>query len=98
MNDFYKEIEKYITDEASDHNKYFKLAEQAPTEKARKILMDIGREEKRHHDFLQEILEDGERSGAVDISKSEDSTELSSNRKVNPANDLKTAAISADLK
>ena len=56
--DFYNEINAAVNDEAADNNKYIKLAEIAPTEKAKKILMDIAREEARHREYLQEILAD----------------------------------------
>lgn len=77
MEDFYSTIESYVKDEAHDHEKYFDLAKKAPTDKARKILMDIGREEKRHHDFLEEILSDIDKTPEVTTSsKSEQSTKL----------------------
>ena len=38
---FYDEIRQHIADEASDNQKYMQLAEAAPTEKAKKILMYI---------------------------------------------------------
>ena len=53
---FYDKIRQHIADEASDNRKYMQLAESAPTEKAKKILMDIAHEEKRHKEYLQEIL------------------------------------------
>lgn len=78
MEDFYSTIEGYVKDEAHDHEKYFDLAKKAPTEKARKILMDIGREEKRHHDFLEEILSDRDTTSDITTSsKSEPSAKLS---------------------
>ena len=53
---FYDEIRQHIADEASDNQKYMQLAEAAPTEKAKRILTDIAHEEKRHKEYLQEIL------------------------------------------
>lgn len=53
---FYDEIRQHIADEAKDNNKYMQLAAKAPTEKARKLLTDIAHEEKRHKEYLQEIL------------------------------------------
>lgn len=59
MNDaFYTAIERDITSEALDNNKYVELAKMAPTDKARKILLDIAAEEKLHHKYLNEILND----------------------------------------
>lgn len=53
---FYDEIRQHIAEENNDNQKYRQLAEVAPTEKAKKILMDISNEEKRHKEYLQEIL------------------------------------------
>ena len=113
MDEFYNEIKSYIQDEAHDHDKYFKLAEKAPTIKARKILMDIGREEKLHHEFLKEILadrpcgNDGEEESENDdeateqrtsnSSKSEDDSKLSTNRPIDNKTNNKTATLNADI-
>ena len=59
--DFYEQIRASISEETGDHDKYVKLAEIAPSDKARRILLDISREEHRHKEFLQEILADGKR-------------------------------------
>lgn len=56
--EFYEKIKAAIHDEAEDNEKYAKMAEMAPTEKAKKILTDISHEEQRHKEFLQEILSD----------------------------------------
>ena len=56
--EFYEKIKAAIHDEAEDNEKYAKMAEIAPTEKAKKILTDISQEEERHKEFLQEILAD----------------------------------------
>lgn len=53
---FYDEIRQHIAEENNDNQKYRQLAEVAPTEKAKKILMDISNEEKRHKEYLQDIL------------------------------------------
>ena len=57
-NAFYDAIEKDIMDEAHDNSKYLERAKMAPTEKARKILLDIATEELQHHKHLKEILKD----------------------------------------
>lgn len=56
--EFYEKIKAAIHDETEDNEKYAKMAEIAPTEKAKKILTDISHEEKRHKEYLQEILAD----------------------------------------
>ena len=56
--DFYSTIEKDIQDEAGDSTKYTNLANIAPTDKARRILLDIAEEERGHKKFLEEILAD----------------------------------------
>ena len=60
QSEFCNHIREYITDEQEDNGKYAKLAEIAPTEKARKILSDISKEEEKHKEFLKEILNDCE--------------------------------------
>lgn len=98
MDDFYSTIEGYVKDEAHDHEKYFDLAKKAPTEKARKILMDIGREEKRHHDFLEEILSDRDKMPEVMMSsKSEQDTKLSADRKIDYPTHIENAGVDPDL-
>lgn len=74
MDKFYELLQEYVAEENKDGNKYVKLAEMAPTEKARKILLDISQEEKIHKKFLTELLQDGGYSAGVkshknDISK-----------------------------
>lgn len=99
MNDeFYDKIKEYVDDESADHDKYFKLAEMAPTIKAKKILMDIGREEKLHHEFLKEILNDRPTCEISTESKSEDGATVSSNKSFNDSDSTKTATISANIK
>lgn len=56
--EFYEAIKAAISDEAGDNGKYAKLAEIAPTEKAKRILTDMSHEEERHKEYLQEILAD----------------------------------------
>ena len=56
--EFYEAIKAAISDEAGDNGKYAKLAEIAPTEKAKRILTDMSHEEERHKEYLQEILSD----------------------------------------
>lgn len=56
--EFYEAIKAAISDETGDNGKYAKLAEIAPTEKARRILTDMSHEEERHKEYLQEILAD----------------------------------------
>ena len=98
MDDFYSTIEGYVKDEAHDHEKYFDLAKKAPTDKARKILIDIGREEKRHHDFLEEILSDRDKMPEVTTSsKSEPSTRLPTDRKINYPTHIENAGVDPDL-
>lgn len=53
---FYNDIAQSIAEESQDNNKYTQLAMSAPTEKARKILLDIAQEEQRHKEYLNEIL------------------------------------------
>lgn len=70
--EFYKTIAQDINDEAKDNNKYIELARVAPTEKARKILLDIAAEEALHHKYLTEILNDAptemlSTGGAADV-------------------------------
>ena len=64
---FYDEIMQSIAEENQDNGKYARLAEKAPTEKARKILTDISHEEERHKEFLQEILNEKKSQPASDI-------------------------------
>lgn len=98
MEDFYSTIESYVKDEAHDHEKYFDLAKKVPTDKARKILMDIGREEKRHHDFLEEILGDRDKTSEVTTSsKSEQSTKLPTDRKIDYPTHIENAGVDPDL-
>lgn len=98
MDDFYSTIANYVKDEAHDHEKYFDLAKKAPTEKARKILMDIGREEKRHHDYLEEILSDRDKTHKeTTSSKSEPSTRLSTDRKIDYPTHIENAGLDPDL-
>lgn len=98
MDDFYSTIEGYVKDEAHDHEKYFDLAKKAPTNKARKILMDIGREEKRHHDFLEEILSDRDKMPEVmTSSKSEQSTKLPTDRKIDYPTHIENAGVDPDV-
>ena len=60
--------------------------------------MDIGREEKRHHDFLEEILSDRDKtSEAVTLSKSEPSTKLSTDRKIDYPTHIENAGVDPDL-
>ena len=76
--EFYEAIKAAISDETGDNGKYAKLAEIAPTEKAKKILTDISHEEERHKEYLQEILSDYKRDehcGADNESQDESSTE-----------------------
>ena len=75
--DFYNEINAAVHEEAADNNKYIKLAEIAPTEKAKKILMDISREEERHKEFLQEILADGKSEASREDHSAEQNEESS---------------------
>lgn len=70
--EFYKTIAQDINDEAKDNNKYIELAKSAPTDKARKILLDIAAEEALHHKYLTEILNDAptemlSTGGAADV-------------------------------
>lgn len=70
--EFYKTIAQDINDEAKDNNKYIELAKSAPTDKARKILLDITAEEALHHKYLTEILNDAptemlSTGGAADV-------------------------------
>jgi rubrerythrin len=98
MDNFYSTIESYVKDEAHDHEKYFDLAKKAPTEKARKILVDIGREEKRHHDFLEEILSDRDtESEVMASSKSEPSAKLSTDRKIDYPTHIENAGVDPDV-
>ena len=98
MNDFYSEIERYINDEANDHNKYFELAKKAPTEKARKILMDIGREEKKHHDFLKEILSEREDiQKSAPTQKSSPVTDVPAARKFDYPTHIENAGLDPDI-
>lgn len=98
MDEFYSTIEGYVKDEAHDHEKYFDLAKKAPTNKARKILMDIGREEKRHHDFLEEILSDRDKMPEViTSSKSESSTKLPTDRKIDYPDYIENAGVDPDV-
>lgn len=60
MTDFYKNISSCIEEEQDGNNKYMMLAAQAPTEKAKKILTDMAKEEERHKEFLIEIMSDME--------------------------------------
>lgn len=61
--DFYNEIAQSIAEECKDNGKYMKLSEIALTDKAKRILRDIAREEERHKEFLQEIMEQGKSHG-----------------------------------
>ena len=98
MDDFYSTIESYVKDEAHDHEKYFDLAKKAPTVKARKILMDIGREEKMHHDFLEEILSDRDTtSEVITSSKSEPDTKLPTDRKIDYPAHIENAGVDPDV-
>lgn len=54
--DFYDQIMQSIAEESKDNGKYAQLAEIAPTEKAKRILLDMAKEEERHKEYLQEIL------------------------------------------
>lgn len=53
---FYDEIMQSIAEEAKDNSKYMRLADVAPTDKAKRILTDIAHEEAKHKEFLQDIL------------------------------------------
>ena len=98
MDDFYSIIARYVNDEANDHNKYFDLAKKAPTEKARKILMDIGREEKKHHDFLKEILSEQSDVPKSDTSqKSSPVAELPTVRKIDYPTHIENAGLDPDI-
>lgn len=98
MDEFYSTIEGYVKDEAHDHEKYFDLAKKAPTNKARKILMDIGREEKRHHDFLEEILSDRDKMPEIiTSSKSEQSAKLPTDRKIDYPTHIENAGVDPDV-
>ncbi len=65
--DFYEQIRASIAEETGDRDKYAKLAEIAPTDKTKKILLDMSREEWRHREFLQEILSDGKQDHAAQV-------------------------------
>lgn len=54
--DFYDQIMQSIAEENRDNGKYAQLAAIAPTEKAKRILLDMAHEEERHKEYLQEIL------------------------------------------
>lgn len=98
MDDFYSTITSYVKDEAHDHEKYFDLAKKAPTEKARKILTDIGREEKKHHDFLKEILsEQSDIPKSVTSQKSSPVAELSTARKIDYPTHIENAGLDPDI-
>lgn len=56
--EFYDAIEKDVLNEADDSAKYLDLARIAPTDKARRILTDMAAEERRHNEYLKEILAD----------------------------------------
>lgn len=101
MNDFYDLIKQDIADEARDHNKYMELASKAPTEKARKILTDIAREESIHHKYLKEILndrvctpEDEEESEESDDDSSEP---LSEDSKIDYPSSIENIGVDPDL-
>lgn len=56
--EFYDAIEKDVLNEADDSAKYIDLSRIAPNDKARRILIDMAAEERRHHKYLKEILAD----------------------------------------
>lgn len=58
MSQFIQQIESAIQEEQADHDKYLILADMAPNEKAKKIILDIANEESIHKKFLMEILEE----------------------------------------
>lgn len=98
MDDFYSTIASYVKDEAHDHDKYFDLAKKAPTEKARKILTDIGREEKKHHDFLKEILSEQSNIPKSKTSqKSSPVAELPTDRKIDYPTHIENAGLDPDI-
>ena len=55
---FKMKLQDSINEEQSDCDKYLQLAQEAPTEKERKILLDIAKEEMTHKKFLIELLSD----------------------------------------
>lgn len=60
--------------------------------------MDIGREEKRHHDFLEEILSDRDKMPEVTMSsKSEPSKRLSTDRKIDYPTHIENAGLDPDV-
>ena len=58
MNEFFTKLQSSVQEEQEDHDKYVKLANEAPTEKIKKILTDIAHEEEIHKQFIIEILKE----------------------------------------
>ena len=96
--DFYEEIKKHVADEASDDNTYLKLAEIAPTEKARKILTDIAHDESMHHKYLKEILSDCDNTDlGSDSTASKKTPGLDASKPVNYPSYIENVGVNPDL-
>lgn len=99
-NDFYSLLKGYVEDEAKDKDKYVKLAEKAPTEKARKILLDISREENIHRKFLQEILNDCPKSCYQEddlSSESGNDSELDADNEIDYPDNIENSGVDEDV-
>lgn len=100
QNDFYSLLKGYIDDESKDNNKYVKLAEKAPTEKARKILLDISKEEETHMKFLQEILSECSKSDSKENSVSSENgngSEFDADYEIDYPDSVENAGIDEDV-
>ena len=111
MSDFYKQIKKHFEEEAHDNTAYLKLAEMAPTVKAKKILTDIAHEEAIHHKFLKEIMDDmpceedseeddedsDEHKSNSEISENKADTKYTANRQIDYPPHIENAGVDPDL-
>ncbi len=97
QNEFYERIKNHIDNEAEDKDKYAELAKIAPTEKARKILLDISKEEKRHREYLQEILNDCPVKSEPILSESGSSSEHNASHQIDYPDSIENVGVDEDV-